>query len=134
MSELMTEEQWLEKYKATLKKSDLSERLNESKDERINRISSDPKPKWREDVPKSYPTTEKHYIVVVNADEANASMPEADLLYATPHKVGGFLISDRLEVPNGWIKKPASGTSIEEIKKDYPELYEVMKEKGNLKF
>ena len=105
MSELMTEEQWLEKYKATLKKSDLSDRLNESKEERIARISSDPKPKWRAEEPKPYATTGKHYIVAVDADEANASMPEADLLYATPHQVGGFLVSDRLEVPKGWIKK-----------------------------
>lgn len=61
-------------------------------------------------------------------------MPEADLLYATPHKVGGVLVSDRLEVPKGWIKKPANGTSIETIKAEYPALYEVMKSKGNLNF
>jgi hypothetical protein len=133
-SNLMTEEQWLEKYKATLKKSDLSERLNESKDERIARITSDPKPQWRADAPKNYPTTEKHFIIVVDADEANASMPEADLLYQTPHKVGGVLVSDRAEIPKGWIKKPANGTSIETIKKEYPALYEVMNDKGNLKF
>lgn len=134
MSELMTEEQWLEKYKATLKKSDLSDRLSESKEERIARISSDPKPKWRAEEPKPYATTGKHYIVAVDADEANASMPEADLLYGTPHQVGGFLVSDRLEVPKGWIKKPANGTSIETIKDQYPALYSVMKEKGHNNF
>jgi len=130
----MTEEQWLEKYKATLKKSDLSERLNESKDERIARITSDPKPQWRADAPKNYPTTEKHFIIVVDADEANASMPEADLLYQTPHKVGGVLGRDRAEIPKGWIKKPANGTSIETVKDAYPALYAAMSEKGNWNF
>lgn len=135
MSEpLLTEEQWLEKYKATLKKSDLSERLSESKEERINRITSDPKPQWRADSVKPYPTTEKHFIIVVNEDEANASMPEADLIYQTPHKVGGVLVSDRAEVPKGWIKKPANGMSIETIKKEYPALYQVMSEKNNFNF
>lgn len=134
MNELMTEEQWLEKYKATLKKSDLQDRMSESKEERLSRITSDPKPQWRAEEPRDYPATEKHFIIVVNAEEANESMPEASLKYNSPHKVGGVLVSDRLNVPKGWIKKPANGTSIETIKEIYPELYSIMHEKGNLNF
>lgn len=104
------------------------------REERTNKLLSDPKPEYAPPVKKNYPTTEFHYIVCVDADFANESLPEAARDYGSPHKVGGILVSDRLELPMGFIQAPKKGTSIETIKDDYPELYTVMNDKKITEF
>lgn len=132
MSELLTEEQWLEKFKQTQKKSDLSDRMNETKEEREARISSDPAPQWRAEAPKPYQPVFKHYILCVDEEKANFSLPEAETLHMQPHELGAVLVSDRPFIPEGWIKMPARGTPIETIEKTYPAVYEIykMREQG----
>lgn len=92
-------------------------------------ILRDPKPQWSEPKPKDYPTVEPHYIVCIDEVAANNSLPEARDRFSNPHKVGGFLLSDRRDVPAGWIKSPTRGNPIECIQKEFPGLYEVLKEK-----
>lgn len=101
----------------------------ESKEERTARITSDPAPKWKDEPVRNYPTVEKHYIICVDEAAANQSMPEAFLDYGEPHKVGGVLVSDRKEIPAGWIKMPPKGTPVDSIKKSYPALYDALTEK-----
>lgn len=122
--ELMTEEQWRARLEQTTKLSDIDERQA-----KIDRISSDPKPQWQPEPKRAYETTEKHYIVCVDAEKANVSLPDASTLYNEPHKFGAFLVSDRKELPDGWFKTPPRGTSVEAIKDAQPALYTFMKEK-----
>lgn len=97
-------------------------------EEKIDRISKDPAPQWAREEAKPYPTTHKHYIMCVDEEAANISMPDAATLYQSPHKLGGILISDRLEVPEGWFKCPPQGTPITAIKDTQPELYAFLAE------
>jgi hypothetical protein len=120
---------WSQMLEDTHQASDIDER-----EAKIARISSDPRPEYAAPVKRDYPTTELHNIICVDAENANLSMPEAEEKYNSPHKVGGVLASDRLDVPLGWIKPPARGTSIETIKETYPSLYEALKEKKVEKF
>lgn len=122
-------DQWSQMLEETQKVSDIDER-----EARIMRISSDPKPEYREPVKKDYPTTELHNIICVDEENANFSMPEANDHYGSPHKIGGVMASDRLHVPLGWIKYPPKGTPVETIKDEYPELYEKLKEQKVEKF
>jgi hypothetical protein len=102
----------------------------DEREARIMRISSDPRPQYKEPVQKNYPQTEMHNIICVDEENANLSMPEASERGPDyEHKLGGVLASDRKEVPYGWIKKPPTGTPIESIKEQYPELYDVLVEK-----
>lgn len=96
------------------------------REERMNKLLSDPKPEYQAPAKKDYPTTELHYIIVIDEDFANESMPEASKVYGSPHKIGGVLVSDRLELPLGFIKQPAKGTPISVVKDDYPALYEYL--------
>lgn len=106
----------------------------ESMEQKIARISGDPKPKWSEDPERDYPTTEKHFIVCLDPDKANVSMPEMLEKIGEPHKIGNFLVSDRRDVPEGWLKTPLKGTPITAIEKEHPTLFEALKEKGMVKF
>lgn len=87
------------------------------------RIMSDPAPQYSPDPIRDYPTTEKHYIMVEDEEKANASMPDALKIYGVSHKLGGVLISDRLNIPDGFIKMPPRGSSIEQIKDISPTLF-----------
>lgn len=122
---------WHQALKKTEEKSDFEARQEaEDKEAKIARISSDPRPEYREPVKKDYPTTEMHYILCVDEENANLSMPEAEEIYGQPHKLGGLLLSDRLHVPLGWIKAPPKGTPFEAIKDDYPLVYEALVERN----
>lgn len=116
---------WEDQLNQTNQASDFHERQT-----RNERILSDPRRKYREEIPKPYATTEMHRIVCANESLANESMPEAKTQYGTPHVLGNFMLSDRLEVPAGWIKSPGKGISVETIKADYPELYAKLIEKN----
>ncbi len=116
--------EWTQSLQSAQEKSDFDERQA-----KIDRISSDPKPYYAPPVKKPYVTTEPHYIMVVDEEWANLSLPEAEELYNEPHKLGNLLLSDRKEVPHGWIKTPQKGTSIDAIKDEYPGVYEVLVEK-----
>lgn len=128
--ERLTEAEWRAKLESTTKVSDFDERQK-----KIERISSDPKPQWSAEPARDYPTTEKHYIICVKAEQANESLPEAKKIgeeYA--HRFGAYLVSDRLELPVGWFRALPRGTSIEKIKEEQPALYEYFKEKKIEKF
>lgn len=99
------------------------EKRAEEQEAKIARISKDPAPQWAKEEPKPYPTTEKHYIMCSDEEAANESLPDAKNLYGQPHKLGGVLISDRAELPKGWIKTPPRGTPIDVIKDSHPPLY-----------
>lgn len=114
---------WSRALKKTEASSDFEKRISEeSAEDRIARISSNPKAAYSEPVKKNYPVTEMHYIICADVDNANMSMPEAEEIYGQPHKLGGLLLTDRLHDPFGWYRfKP--GASIETIKELFPELY-----------
>lgn len=115
---------WAQSLEEAESASDFDERQA-----RIERISSDPKPEYSEPVKKPYRQTEMHYILCVDEENANLSMPEAMDLYGQPHRLGNLLITDRFETPLGWIKSPGRGVSIEVIKGEYPEVYNRLVEK-----
>jgi len=115
---------WTQALKKVESVSDFDERQA-----KIERISADPKPQYSPPPVRSYKTTELHYIMCVDEENANLSMPEADLQYNTPHKVGGVMVTDRFETPLGWIKSPPKGTSVDTVKDTYPELYAALVEK-----
>lgn len=122
--EKLTEAEWKARLEQTTKLSDYDERQA-----KIARISSDPKPQWSVEPTRDYPTTEKHYIICVDEEKANESLPDAAKIYGEPHKLGGYLVSDRRELPLGWFKALPRGTSIEQIKETEPVLYNFFKEK-----
>ena len=97
-----------------------------TREEKIAAISRDPKPQWAPPPVRDYATTDRHGIICVDGVLANESLPDASKIHFSPHKVGGFLVSDRLEVPAGWIRNPAKGTPVETIREKYPELYEIL--------
>ena len=70
----------------------------DERQEKIDKISYDPKPEYAEPVKKPYPTTELHYVICVDEELANESMPEAKLYYDMPHKLGALLVSGSLSI------------------------------------
>ena len=124
----------------TVRAADWKER--ETKEERMDRIMSDPLPKFKPEPVRDYPTTEQHYIVCVDEAKANKSMPIPKTEdYLDPetgkhftHKLGNFLVSDRALCPAGWIRMPTRGSSISVIEKDYPAVFKVLKDKGVVHF
>ena len=103
--------------------------------ERTMKILKDPKPYQRPpEAPKPYKTTAQHYIVCVDAEKANESEPRALKEYGQAHKIGGFLVTDKLETPEGWIKAPERGSPISVIEKTYPVLFDILKAKGVTNF
>lgn len=126
---MMTREEWAAEFDKTQARSDINDR-----EAKIARISSDPAPKWREEPAREYPTTEKHYIICIDKDKANASLPDAEKIYGIPHEFGAFLISDRAQLPEGWIKAPLRGTPLTAIQTEHPELYSFLKAKNVERF
>lgn len=122
--ERLTEAEWKARLEKVTKISDYEERQA-----KIDRISRDPKPEWSAEPARDYPTTEKHYIICVDEEKANESMPDAAKLYNEPHKFGGYLVSDRKNLPEGWFKALPRGTSTEVIKDVEPKLFNFFKEK-----
>lgn len=111
----------------------------ETKKERQARISQDPIPQVRERPAPDYPTIEKHYLIVVDADLANVSLPyppgyEDEDGNPAMRKLGELMISDRRDVPPGFIKKPGAGVLVDTIKDTYPELHAKLIEKKISRF
>lgn len=121
--ELMTAAQWEARLKQTTQVSDFDERQA-----KIERISRDPAPQWSAEPKRDYETTEKHYIICIDEEKANESLPDAKSKYGEPHKFGNYLVSDRLHLPDGWFKAPPRGTPIDTIEGTHPELHSFLKE------
>ena len=98
-----------------------------TREEKIAAITRDPKPQWALPPVRSYITTHLHYIICVDGDLANASMPESLNTYGVAHVPGNFLASDRLVPPPGFDKVPPKGSSIETIREKHPEAYEALR-------